>query len=63
LRLLFGGIRNDDAAFGFFLGFDALDDYPIVERPEFSFRHGNPHLLRARLISTLALKKFEVSVP
>src|SRR5438874_4828203 len=46
LRFLFGSVGNDDAAFGFVLGFDALDDHPVVERPEFGFRHDDPHLPR-----------------
>jgi hypothetical protein len=35
LRLLFGGVRDDDDAGGLLLGFDALDHYPIVKRTEF----------------------------
>src|SRR5689334_11796277 len=34
-----GGIRNDDAASGFFLGLNALDDDTVVKRAEL---HGNP---------------------
>ena len=30
--LLFGGVGNDDAAGGFFLGIDALDDDAVVKR-------------------------------
>src|SRR5262249_1648619 len=41
LRLLARGIRNDDAAGGLFLGFDALDDHSIVQRTELGFRHGD----------------------
>src|SRR3974390_2401512 len=33
-RLLFGGVRNDDAASGLFLGIDALDDDAVVKRAE-----------------------------
>src|SRR5207302_4000157 len=39
LRFLFGGIGNDDAAGGLFLGIDALDHDAIVERAEL---HGIP---------------------
>src|SRR5438034_4088551 len=35
LRLLLGGIGNDDASGSLFLGLNALDDYPIVKRTEF----------------------------
>jgi hypothetical protein len=35
LRLLLGCIRDDDASGGLLLGFDALDDHPIVKRTEF----------------------------
>src|SRR6186997_2208754 len=38
-RLLFGGIRNDDAASGLLLGIDALDDDTVVKRTEL---HGSP---------------------
>src|SRR5690606_34315820 len=34
LRLLLGGIGNDDAAAGFLLRVDALDDDAIVQRTE-----------------------------
>jgi hypothetical protein len=34
LRLLPCGIRDDDAAGGLFLGFDALDDDAIMKRAE-----------------------------
>ena len=37
--LLFGGVGNDDAAGGLFLGIDALDDDAVVKRAEF---HGYP---------------------
>src|SRR5439155_22525883 len=37
--LLFGGVRNDDAAGGFLLSIDALDDDAVVKRAEF---HGYP---------------------
>jgi hypothetical protein len=30
--LLFGGVRNDDAAGRLFLGIDALDDDPVMKR-------------------------------
>src|SRR3954447_920582 len=33
-RLLFGGVRNDDAAGGLFFGIDALDDNAVVKRAE-----------------------------
>src|SRR4029079_7297438 len=33
--LLLGGVGNDDAALGFFVGFNALDDHAIVQRTEF----------------------------
>src|SRR5262249_38779333 len=35
LRLLLGGVRNDDAACGLLLGIDALDDDAVVKRTEF----------------------------
>jgi hypothetical protein len=35
LRLFPGGIGDDDASGGLFLGLDALDDYPTVKRTEF----------------------------
>src|SRR6516225_245853 len=38
-RLLFGGVGNDDATGGFFLGIDALDDDTVVKRTEL---HGSP---------------------
>src|ERR1051326_2405000 len=41
LRLLLGGIGNDDATGGLFLGLDALDDDAIVKRAEL---HGFLHL-------------------
>src|SRR5216683_5983706 len=41
LRLLARGIRNDDAAGGLFLGFDALHDHSVVQRTELGFRHGD----------------------
>ncbi len=31
-RLLLGGVGNDDAALGLFLGIDALDDDAVVKR-------------------------------
>ena len=34
LRLLLGGVGNDDAAGGLFLGIDALDDDAVVKRTE-----------------------------
>src|ERR1700712_2030024 len=34
-RLLFGGIRNDDAALGLFFSVEALDNDPVMERTEF----------------------------
>jgi hypothetical protein len=34
VRFLFGGIGDDDAADGLFLGIDALDDDAIVKRAE-----------------------------
>jgi hypothetical protein len=39
LRLLFGGVRNDDAACGLFRGVDALDHNSIMKWTEF---HGCP---------------------
>src|SRR5215475_10521575 len=42
LRLLLGGIRNDDAAPGLFLAFEAADDDTIVEGTKFRFGHGFP---------------------
>src|SRR6478672_7786186 len=33
-RLLFDGVRNNDAAGGLFLGIDALDDDAVVKRAE-----------------------------
>src|SRR5215510_5436814 len=42
LRLLLGGIRNDDAALGLFLAFEAADDDTIVEGTKFRFGHGFP---------------------
>ena len=47
LRLLLDGVGNDDAAFGFFLGFDALDDNTIVQGTEFELRHD--HLIAAAM--------------
>src|SRR5215475_3385282 len=41
LRLLTRGIRNDDAAGGLLLGFDALHDHSVVQRTELGFRHGD----------------------
>src|SRR5690606_24249561 len=34
LRLLFGSVRNDDAAGGFFVLVDATDHDPVLQRPE-----------------------------
>jgi len=34
LRLLFGSIRNDDAADALFLFLDTLDEHAIAERPD-----------------------------
>src|SRR5499426_447158 len=42
LRLLLGGIRNDDAALGLFLAFEAADYDAIVEGTKFRFGHGFP---------------------
>jgi hypothetical protein len=39
LRLLFGGVRNDDASCGLFLGVEALDHNSIMKWTEF---HGCP---------------------
>src|SRR5438876_4490495 len=40
LRGLFlGGIRNDDAALGFFFGVDTLDHDAVVQGTEFGFSH------------------------
>src|SRR5476649_553033 len=38
-RLLFGGVRDNDATGSLFLGVDALDDYAVVKRAEL---HGSP---------------------
>ena len=35
LRLLLGGVGNDDAALGLVFAFDAADDDAVVQRPEF----------------------------
>src|SRR5215471_16447382 len=35
LRLLLGGVGNNDAAGALLLGFDALDDHAVVKRTEF----------------------------
>src|SRR5918994_8010186 len=34
LRLLLGGVRDDDAALGLLLRVDAADDHPVVQRTE-----------------------------
>src|SRR5215831_16759843 len=39
LRLLARGVRNDDAAGGLLLGFDALHEHTVVQRTELGFRH------------------------
>src|SRR3974390_524758 len=40
LRLFLGGVRNDDAAGGLLLGFDAAHDDAVVQGAEFGFGHG-----------------------
>src|SRR5262245_38643557 len=40
LRLLLGGIRNDDSAFGFLLGFDAAYDDAVVQGTKLGLGHG-----------------------
>src|SRR5690348_6425554 len=40
LRLLLGAVRNDDAAGGLFLGFDAAHDDAVVQGTEFRLGHG-----------------------
>lgn len=35
LRLFLGGVGNDDPALGLLLAFEATDNDPVVQRPEF----------------------------
>ncbi len=47
LRLLLGGIGNDDAALALFVSFNALDDNTVMQRTELELRHD--HLIAAGL--------------
>jgi hypothetical protein len=40
IRLLLGGIGDDDAALGLLLGFDAAHDDAVVQGTELRFGHG-----------------------
>src|SRR6185369_7644581 len=51
LRLLLGGIRDDDPAFGFLFGVDAANDDAIVKRSKLGFGHGLPRGANARLMN------------
>src|ERR1019366_4316595 len=42
LRLLLGGVGDNDATLGFFLGFNTLDDNTVVQGTEFKLRHDHP---------------------
>ena len=42
LRLLLGGVGDDDAALGLLFGLDALDDDAVVQRTELGLGHCLP---------------------
>src|SRR5579872_5545628 len=44
LRLLLGGVGNDDAAFGLLLGIDTLDHHAVMQRTELQFCHDYPQV-------------------
>src|SRR5262245_16886903 len=50
LRLLLGGVRNDDAASGFLFGIDAAHDHAVVQGAKLGLGHGHPRGAGARLV-------------